>query len=45
MSLLDVSTGVKLWFDVIVLLHGSSHNALTNDGLKQALVSARTVAV
>jgi len=33
--LLDVSTGMKLWFDVTVLLLGSSDRALTNDQLKQ----------
>lgn len=34
MSILDVSTGVKLWFDVIVLLQGRSDGVLTNDRLK-----------
>lgn len=36
---------MKLWFDVTVLLQGSSDVALTNDRVKQALVSARPVAV
>ena len=40
-----MSTGVKLWFDVIMLLQGISDSVLTNDWLKQALVSARAVAV
>lgn len=45
MSILDVSTGVKLWFDVTVLLQGSTDSVLTNDWLKQALVSATALAV
>lgn len=40
-----MSTSVKLWFDVIMLLQGSSDSALTNGRLKQASVSARAVAV
>lgn len=34
MSVLDVSTGVKPWFDVIVLLQGRSDSGLTNDRMK-----------
>lgn len=37
MSILDVSTGVKLWFDVIVLLQGRSDGVLTNDRLKEGI--------
>lgn len=34
MSVLDVSTGVKPWFDVIVLLQGRSDSVLTNGRLE-----------
>lgn len=34
MSVLDVSTGVKLWSDVIMLLQGRFDSLLTNDRLK-----------
>lgn len=34
MSVLDVPTGVKPWFDMIMLLQGRSDSLLTNDRLK-----------